>query len=63
MWNVVRFIGYTMGGYALRASYNWLTQDVDPVPGTKEFAVEYRKVYTKYKRMKGAYETYRKNNR
>jgi len=52
-----------MGGYALRASYNWLTQDVDPIPGTKEFAVEYRKVYTKYKRMKGAYETYRKDNR
>ena len=61
MWNVVRFVGYTLGGYALRAGYNWLTTDVDPEPGTKEFVVEYRKTYAKYKRMRRAYEAYRKH--
>ena len=63
MWNVIRFIGYTVGGYALRGTYNWLTEDVDPTPGTKEFAREYRKTYAKYQRMRRKYEAYKQHNK
>lgn len=59
MWNVVRWIGYTAGGYALRSAWNWLTEDVDPTVGTREFAREYRKTYAKYQRMRRTYEAYR----
>lgn len=60
MWNVIRWIGYTAGGYALRSAYNWLFEDVDPVPGTKEFTKEYRKTYAKHQRLRRKYEAYRK---
>lgn len=63
MWNIIKFIGYTFGGYVLRASYNWLTKDLDPEPGTKEFAREYRKTYAKYERLRRKDDAYRKNNR
>ena len=35
--NIVKFIGFTVGSVVVRKTYNWLTEDVDPVPGTKEF--------------------------
>ena len=38
--NIVKFIGFTVGSVVIRKTHNWLTEDVDPVPGTKEFAQE-----------------------
>ena len=64
LYNVVRFITYTIGGVEIRKGWNWLTADVDPIPGTKEFDDEYRQIRSKYLRLrkrKEEYETYRKN--
>ena len=36
----VRFITYSVAGLAIRKGWNWLTADVDPIPGTKEFNKE-----------------------
>ena len=63
LYNVIRFITYSIGGIAVRKSWNWLTEDVDPIPGTKEFDDEYRQVRNRYLRLrkqKEDYETYRK---
>ena len=64
IFNFVRFITYSIGAVAVRKSWNWLTADVDPIPGTKEFDDEYRQVKEKYIRLtkkKEEYnETYRK---
>ena len=64
LYNVIRFITYTIGGVAIRKGWNWLTEDVDPIPGTKEFDDEYRQVRNRYLRLrkqKEDYETYRKS--
>ena len=64
LYNVIRFITYTIGGVAIRKGWNWLTADVDPIPGTKEFDDEYRQVRSKYLRLrkqKEEHETYRKS--
>ncbi len=37
LYNVIRFITYSIGGIAVRKGWNWLTEDVDPIPGTNEF--------------------------
>lgn len=60
--NIVRFVGYSIGAVVIRKTWNWLTEDVDPVPGTKEFAREYRQTTIKYKRLRSKYESYIKNN-
>tara|TARA_R100001440_G_scaffold56584_1_gene76360 strand:- start:376 stop:585 length:210 start_codon:yes stop_codon:yes gene_type:complete len=63
LYNVIRFITYSIGGIAVRKGWNWLTEDVDPIPGTKEFDDEYRQVRNRYLRLrkqKEDYETYRK---
>jgi len=64
IFNFVRFITYSVGAVAVRIGWNWLTADVDPIPGTKEFDDEYRQVKEKYIRLtkkKEEYnETYRK---
>ena len=60
----VRFITYSVAAVAVRKSWNWLTADVDPIPGTKEFDNEYYQVKDKYIRLtkkKEEYETYRKS--
>ena len=44
IFNFVRFITYSVAAVAVRKSWNWLTADVDPIPGTKEFDDEYRQV-------------------
>ena len=62
--NVVRVVSYSVVGLAVRKSWNWLTADVDPIPGTKEFDDEYRQVGSKYLRLrkrKEEHETYRKS--
>jgi hypothetical protein len=59
--NIVKFIGFTVGSVVIRKTYNWLTEDVDPVPGTREFAQEYRQTEIKYKRLRRKYESYSKS--
>ena len=50
--NIVKFVGFTLGSVVIRKTYNWLTEDVDPVPGTKEFGRELQMTEIKYKTTK-----------
>ena len=62
----IRFVTYTLGGLAIRKAWNWLIEDVDPIPGTKEFDEEYAQTKAKYIRLtkkKEEYEAYRKSRR
>ena len=59
--NIVKFIGFTLGSVVIRKTYNWLTEDVDPEPGTKEFCRELRMTEIKYKRLRRKYESYSKS--
>ena len=62
--NILRVVSYSIAGIAVRKSWNWLTADVDPNPGTKEFDDEYRQIRSKYLRLrkrKEEYEAYRKS--
>ena len=64
IFNILRVVSYSIVGVAVRKGWNWLTADVDPIPGTKEFDDEYRQIRSKYLRLrkrKEEYETYRKN--
>jgi len=64
MVNFIRSIAYSIVAVTVRKAWNWLTEDVDPIPGTKEFNQEYQSVKFKYQRMKKQkekYETYRKS--
>ena len=66
LFNFARFITYSVSALVIRRSWNWLTADVDPIPGTQEFDDEYRQIKEKYVRLtkkKEEYdhETYRKN--
>ena len=66
IFNFVRFVTYSVSALVIRKSWNWLTADVDPIPGTQEFDDEYRQIKEKYVRLtkkKEEYdhETYRKN--
>ena len=54
----VRFITYSVAGLAIRKGWNWLTSDVDPIPGTKEFNKEWLDTKTKYLRLKQKKEEY-----
>ena len=66
IFTVIRFVTYTVGGLAIRKSWNWLIADVDPIPGTKEFDIEYYQTKNKYMRLtkkKEDYEAYRKSRR
>ena len=63
MLNIVKFVGFTLGSVVIRKTYNWLTEDVDPEPGTREFAKELRETEVKYKRLRRKYESYCKSNK
>ena len=63
IFNFVRFITYSIGAVAVRKGWNWLTADVDPIPGTKEFNKEYQEVEEKYKRMRKSKEEYDSNTK
>ena len=57
--NFVRFITYSVAAVAIRKGWNWLTADVDPIPGTKEFDKEFYTAKQKYNRLrkkKGEYD-------
>ena len=58
IFNFVRFITYSVAAVVVRKSWNWLTADVDPIPGTKEFDDEYRQVKEKYIRLTKKKEEY-----
>ena len=58
IFNFVRFVTYSLAAVAVRKSWNWLTADVDPIPGTKEFDDEYRQVKEKYIRLTKKKEEY-----
>jgi len=64
MWNFLRFTAFSVAGLAIRKSWNWLTEDIDPLPGTKEFEREYSNAKQRYlylkKRKEEWYETLRK---
>ena len=63
IFNFIRFVTYSVAAVSVRKVWNWLTEDVDPIPGTKEFDDEYRQVKEKYIRLtkkKEEYEAYRK---
>ena len=61
--NIIKFVGFTLGSVVIRKTYNWLTEDVDPEPGTKEFGRELRMTEIKYKRLRRKYESYIKSNK
>ena len=56
--NLARFLAFRVAGIAVRKGWNWLTSDVDPIPGTKEFDDEYRQVKAKYVRLTKKKEDY-----
>ena len=64
MWNFLRFTAFSVAGLAIRKSWNWLTEDIDPLPETKEFEQEYSNAKKRYlylkKRKEEWYETLRK---
>ena len=58
IFNFVRFVTYSLAAVAVRKSWNWLTADVDPIPGTQEFDDEYRQDKEKYIRLTKKKEEY-----
>ena len=59
VFNFVRFITYSIAAITVRKGWNWLVQDVDPIPGTQEFNKEYYAAKEKYNRLrkkKGEYD-------
>ena len=56
--NFVRFITYSLAAVTVRKAWNWLIQDVDPIPGTKEFNKEWLDIQAKYFRLKQKKEVY-----
>ena len=61
--NIIRVVAYSVTGLVVRKGWNWLTADVDPIPGTKEFNKEYQEVEEKYKRMRKSKEEYDSNTK
>ena len=58
IFNFVRFITYSVAAITVRKTWNWLTSDVDPIPGTKEFNQEWLETKTKYIRLRKKKEEY-----
>ena len=58
IFNFVRFITYTVTAMTVKKGRNWLTSDVDPIPGTKEFNKEWLDIQAKYFRLKQKKEVY-----
>ena len=59
IFHFVRFVTYSISALVIRKGWNWLTADVDPIPGTDEFEKEYKQVQEKYKRMRDKKERYK----
>jgi hypothetical protein len=63
LFQVIKFVGFTLLGIVTKKSWDWLVKDVDPIPGTKEFAQEYRETQSKLERLNKKYEKYRKHKK
>ena len=63
LFNFGRFIAYSISAVVIRKGWNWLTADLDPIPGTKEFDEEYRQIKAKYIRLRKRKEEYDEANR
>ena len=50
IFNIMKIAAYSIVSMTVRKGWNWLTADVDPIPGTKEFDDEYRQIRSKYLR-------------
>ena len=51
IFNFVRFVTYSVSALVIRKSWNWLTADVDPIPGTQQFDDEFYQTKKKSDRM------------
>ena len=58
LFNIMKIAAYSIVSMTVRKGWNWLTADVDPIPGTKEFDDEYRQVKDKYIRLTKKKEEY-----
>ena len=58
LFNIMKIAAYSIVSMTVRKGWNWLTADVDPIPGTKEFDDEYRQVKEKYIRLTKKKEEY-----
>jgi len=63
LFNIVRIAAYTIVSVTVRKGWNWLTADVDPIPGTKTFNEELHHTKLKYQRLLKAKEEYNEANR
>ena len=64
LFNIMKIAAYSIVSMTVRKGWNWLTADVDPIPGTKEFDDEYYQIKEKYVRLtkkKEEHEAYRKS--
>lgn len=51
IFNFIRFVTYSVSALVVRKGWNWLTADVDPIPGTQQFDDEFYQTKKKYDRM------------
>ena len=58
LFNIMKIAAYSIVSMTVRKGWNWLTADVDPIPGTKEFDDEYYQVKEKYVRLNKKKEEY-----
>ena len=58
LFNIMKIAAYSIVSMTVRKGWNWLTADVDPIPGTKEFDDEYYQVKEKYVRLTKKKEEY-----
>jgi hypothetical protein len=63
LFHIIKYVGFTLLGIVTKKSWDWLTKDVDPIPGTKEFAQEYRETQSKLERLNKKYEKYRQHKK
>ena len=58
LFNIMKIAAYSIVSMTVRKGWNWLTADVDPIPGTQEFDDEYHQVKAKYVRLTKKKEEY-----
>ena len=56
--NVGKFLVFSVAGMAVRNTWSWLTADIEPSPGTKEFDIELEKTKRRYLYLKRRKEEY-----
>jgi|TARA_R100000734_G_C3296101_1_gene87265 nitric oxide synthase oxygenase domain/subunit len=56
--NVGKFLVFSVAGMAVRNTWSWLTADIEPSPGTKEFDIELEKTKRRYLYLKQRKEEY-----